>query len=171
MTSPKVAASRRHDRTSAAIDALADLYDHGHLLASSEPDKLLMLAVEEIKRARAEVAVAPLLATPEPEQAPAAPFDEAIVAAYLAVPEQDRGEYRRIRREWAETDGNTTDPELIELKASGALVAMGLLSPNEWTPACWEAINPDEHPDDWREVLAACEQEEDRRTALEKKPC
>lgn len=31
-----------------AIDALADLYTGGHLLASTEPERLLMLVVEEL---------------------------------------------------------------------------------------------------------------------------
>jgi len=37
-----------------AIGALSDLYEYGHLLAQTEPDKLLMLAVEEIRKARDE---------------------------------------------------------------------------------------------------------------------
>ncbi len=43
-----------HDRLEAAINALADLYEYGHLTAVAWPDELLMQAVNEIKASREE---------------------------------------------------------------------------------------------------------------------
>lgn len=42
----------RRDRLTAAVDALADLYEYGHLTAIARPDELLMQAVEEIRASR-----------------------------------------------------------------------------------------------------------------------
>jgi hypothetical protein len=40
------------ERLDLAIDALARLYENGHLLASTAPSELLMMAVEEIRASR-----------------------------------------------------------------------------------------------------------------------
>ena len=42
-------------RINAAIDALARLYENGHLLASTAPDELLQMAADEIRAWREEV--------------------------------------------------------------------------------------------------------------------
>jgi hypothetical protein len=101
----------------------------------------------------------PLLLLPAPAAQPDA-FDEAIVAAYLAVPVEHRAEYRRIRRVWAESEVSETTWEV----ASRAIRRLGL-DDSAHIILAWQAINNKDEPElDWSGVLAACEVEEDRRT-------
>jgi hypothetical protein len=49
----------RQERINAAIQALEELYEYGGLLGASQPDKLLMMAVEEIRAWREALGVDP----------------------------------------------------------------------------------------------------------------
>lgn len=47
----------RQERINEAIQKLEALYEYGGLLGAAQPDKLLMLAVDEIKEARKKSAL------------------------------------------------------------------------------------------------------------------